>query len=115
MSVPALPAADDREPDGRGTSGLIGSAQRALHVLEVVAAAGSPVTAKVVARRAGYKLGTTYHLLNTLTHEGYLERLGHGLGFRLGTKLGSLSAAGPCHECGAGAPARRGSAAARGR
>jgi DNA-binding IclR family transcriptional regulator len=71
-------------------SGLIGSAQRALRVLEIVGSAGDGITAKAVARRAGYNLSTTYHLLNTLVHEGYLIRLGHGRGFGLGYKVGSL-------------------------
>jgi DNA-binding IclR family transcriptional regulator len=71
-------------------SGLIGSAQRALHVLEIVGSAGDGITAKAVARRAGYNLSTTYHLLNTLVHEGYLIRLGHGRGFGLGYKLSGL-------------------------
>ncbi|GAY08067.1 IclR family transcriptional regulator [Pseudonocardia sp. N23] len=70
--------------------GLIASAQRALRVLEVVAAAGDGIAAKAVARRAGYTLGTTYHLLNTLVHEGYLVSLGHGRGFGLGWKIGGL-------------------------
>lgn len=70
--------------------GLIGSAQRALRVLDIVGSAGDGITAKAVARRAGYNLSTTYHLLNTLVHEGYLVRLGHGRGFGLGYKLGSL-------------------------
>jgi DNA-binding IclR family transcriptional regulator len=72
------------------SSGLIGSAQRALRVLDIVGSAGDGITAKAVARRAGYNLSTTYHLLNTLVHEGYLVRLGHGRGFGLGYKLGSL-------------------------
>jgi DNA-binding IclR family transcriptional regulator len=76
----------------RVPTGLIGSAQRALRVLELVAAAGAPVTAKVVARRAGYKLSTTYHLLNTLAHEGYLVHVGHGHGFLLGPKVDALTA-----------------------
>jgi DNA-binding IclR family transcriptional regulator len=74
----------------RQPSGLIGSAQRALRVLEVVASAGDGITAKAVARRAGFKLSTTYHLLNTLVHEGYLIRLAHGGGFGLGYKVGGL-------------------------
>jgi DNA-binding IclR family transcriptional regulator len=74
----------------RETSGLIGSAQRALRVLDVVGSAGDGITAKAVARRAGYNLSTTYHLLNTLVHEGYLIRLGHGRGFGLGYKVGNL-------------------------
>jgi DNA-binding IclR family transcriptional regulator len=72
------------------SSGLIGSAQRALRVLDIVGSAGDGITAKAVARRAGYNLSTTYHLLNTLVHEGYLVRLGHGRGFGLGYKVGSL-------------------------
>jgi DNA-binding IclR family transcriptional regulator len=74
----------------RDTSGLIGSAQRALRVLDIVGSAGDGITAKAVARRAGYNLSTTYHLLNTLVHEGYLVRLGHGRGFGLGYKVGNL-------------------------
>lgn len=72
------------------SSGLIGSAQRALRVLDLVGSAGDGITAKAVARRAGYNLSTTYHLLNTLVHEGYLVRLGHGRGFGLGYKVGRL-------------------------
>lgn len=70
--------------------GLVGSARRALRVLEVVAAQGDGVSAKAVARKSGYTLSTTYHLLNTLVHDGYLVRLGHGRGFGLGYKLGPL-------------------------
>jgi DNA-binding IclR family transcriptional regulator len=77
-------------PGERGQTGLIGSVQRALRVLEVVAGAGDGVTAKVVARRSGYKLSTTYHLLNTLVHEGYLVRLPNARGFGLGYKLTGL-------------------------
>ncbi|WP_197319648.1 IclR family transcriptional regulator [Saccharomonospora sp. NB11] len=70
--------------------GLIGSARRALRVLEIVAAEGDGVSAKAVARRAGFTLSTTYHLLNTLVHEGYVVRLGHGRGFGLGYKIDTL-------------------------
>jgi DNA-binding IclR family transcriptional regulator len=74
----------------REPSGLIGSARRALRVLEIVASEGDGISAKAIARRAAYKLSTTYHLLNTLVHEGYLIRLGHGRGFGLGYKVGGL-------------------------
>ncbi|MFF8292708.1 IclR family transcriptional regulator [Streptomyces sp. NPDC016309] len=48
--------------------------QRALRLLEAVAghAAGAP--AKQLARETGLPLPTAYHLLRTLTHEGYLRR-----------------------------------------
>jgi len=71
--------------------GLVGSVQRALQVLEVVASAGDGITAKAVARRTGFKLPTTYHLLNTLVHEGYLVRLPHARGYGLGYKLTALN------------------------
>jgi DNA-binding IclR family transcriptional regulator len=73
-------------------TGLLGSVQRALRVLEAVAAAGDGVTAKAVARRTGYKLSTTYHLLNTLVHDGYLVRLNNARGYGLGYKISELNA-----------------------
>ncbi|GGU81337.1 transcriptional regulator [Streptomyces albospinus] len=53
---------------------LIGSVQRALRLLEAVAAHPDGAPAKQLARAAGLPLATTYHLLRTLTHEGYLRR-----------------------------------------
>lgn len=67
--------------------GLLGSVQRALRVSDVVSHAEEGVTAKVVAGRAGLPLSTTYHLLNTLVHEGYLVRLANKQGFGVGYKI----------------------------
>ncbi|WP_405018584.1 helix-turn-helix domain-containing protein [Kitasatospora sp. NBC_00070] len=53
---------------------LIASVQRALRLLEAVGGHLQGATAKQLARAAGLPLGTTYHLLRTLTHEGYLRR-----------------------------------------
>ncbi len=53
---------------------LIGSVQRALRLLEAVGAHADGAPAKQLAREAGLPLPTTYHLLRTLTHEGYLRR-----------------------------------------
>lgn len=57
---------------------LIGSVVRALSLLEAVAEEGRPVQAKALARLTGITLPTTYHLLRTLVHEGYLERTEDG-------------------------------------
>ncbi|MBB2890466.1 IclR family transcriptional regulator [Flexivirga oryzae] len=57
---------------------LIGSVQRALRLLEAVAASEDPVSAKSLARMVGLPLPTTYHLLRTLVHEGYLRKLTEG-------------------------------------
>ncbi|MGW0856582.1 IclR family transcriptional regulator [Streptomyces sp. NPDC002690] len=53
---------------------LIGSVQRALRLLEAVGAHQDGAPAKQLAREAGLPLPTTYHLLRTLAHEGYLRR-----------------------------------------
>ncbi|MER7758405.1 helix-turn-helix domain-containing protein [Streptomyces sp. NPDC097619] len=53
---------------------LIGSVQRALRLLEAAGAHRDGAPAKQLAREAGLPLPTAYHLLRTLTHEGYLRR-----------------------------------------
>ncbi|MEU3691986.1 IclR family transcriptional regulator [Streptomyces narbonensis] len=53
---------------------LIGSVQRALRLLEAVSSHADGAPAKQLARETGLPLPTTYHLLRTLTHEGYLRR-----------------------------------------
>lgn len=53
---------------------LIGSVQRALRLLEAVGAHPDGAPAKQLAREARLPLPTAYHLLRTLSHEGYLRR-----------------------------------------
>jgi len=53
---------------------LIRSVSRALRVLEEVSRADRPLPVKVIARRCGLSLSTTYHLVRTLCFEGYLVR-----------------------------------------
>ncbi|MEE1754324.1 IclR family transcriptional regulator [Streptomyces sp. SP18CS02] len=53
---------------------LIGSVQRALRLLEAVGSHVDGAPAKQLARETGLPLPTAYHLLRTLTHEGYLRR-----------------------------------------
>lgn len=68
---------------------LIASVQRALHLVDEVGAAEQPVSAKSLARRTGLALPTTYHLLQTLVHEGYLDRIDHH--YVLGARLLALA------------------------
>ncbi|MPV51368.1 helix-turn-helix domain-containing protein [Pseudactinotalea sp. HY160] len=51
---------------------LIHSVVRALSLLDAVGTSAVPLTAKQLARRTTVPLSTTYHLLCTLVHEGYL-------------------------------------------
>ncbi|MEU6771591.1 IclR family transcriptional regulator C-terminal domain-containing protein [Streptomyces sp. NPDC046759] len=53
---------------------MIGSVQRAMRLLETVATHVYGAPAKQLARETGLALPTTYHLLRTLVHEGYLRR-----------------------------------------
>mgnify|MGYP003345460218 CR=1 FL=1 len=57
---------------------LIQSVQRALHLIEAVSARDGRANAKELARDLHLSLSTTYHLLRTLIHEGYLRRLDDG-------------------------------------
>lgn len=57
---------------------LIQSVQRALRLLEIVAEHDDRAHAKEIARAAGLPLATTYHLLRTCAHEGWLQRLADG-------------------------------------
>ncbi|MFF8989628.1 IclR family transcriptional regulator [Streptomyces sp. NPDC014983] len=102
--TPALPAQPrPRTPSPRRPSGmavprqpaattLIGSVQRAMRLLETVAAHPYGAPAKQLARATGLALPTTYHLLRTLVHEGYLRR-DKGL-FFLGDAAERLSSSG---------------------
>ncbi|MER5290734.1 helix-turn-helix domain-containing protein [Streptomyces pharetrae] len=74
------------------TATLIGSVQRAMRLLECVAGHESGAPAKQLARETGLALPTTYHLLRTLVHEGYLRRE-KGL-FFLGAAAERLSSSG---------------------
>lgn len=62
-----------------GDQTLIASVQRALRVVDLVAAASRPVPVKVIARSSGLSLGTAYNIVRTLVHEGYLAREQDGL------------------------------------
>lgn len=76
--------------DGEPT--LIASVQRALRLLEAVGEQPGGCTAKYLARHTGIALPTTYHLLRTLAHEGYLVKLDDGR-FILGEHVTGLHSA----------------------
>ncbi|MEW2415506.1 IclR family transcriptional regulator C-terminal domain-containing protein [Streptomyces sp. NPDC046866] len=64
------------------------SVDRALEILDAVADAGAPVTAKALARRLECSLSTAYHLLAPLTERGYLVRTAQG--YALGPRIPGL-------------------------
>ncbi|HEY3261430.1 MAG TPA: IclR family transcriptional regulator C-terminal domain-containing protein [Pseudonocardiaceae bacterium] len=86
-------------------SDLVRSVSRAFRVLEEVGASRSPLTVKAIARRCGLNLSTAYHLVRTLTYEGYLTRgpdgryvLGASVASRFHDLLGSLRQPPEVHE-----------------
>ncbi|MGW9156694.1 MULTISPECIES: IclR family transcriptional regulator [unclassified Microbacterium] len=66
-------SAADAEPT------LIGSVQRALRLVDIVANSPRPLPAKMLAAITGLTPGTTYNLVRTLVHEGYLSSEPDGL------------------------------------
>jgi DNA-binding IclR family transcriptional regulator len=72
--------------DEEKPSDLVRSVSRALRIMEEVGASHSPLTVKAIARRCGLHLSTTYHLVRTLTYEGYLVRDRYGV-YLLGSSV----------------------------
>nr|WP_225824413.1 IclR family transcriptional regulator C-terminal domain-containing protein [Streptomyces sp. TML10] len=68
------PSPSTGRPEPTATATLIGSVQRAMRLLESVAAHPYGAPAKQLARETCLALPTAYHLLRTLVHEGYLRR-----------------------------------------
>ncbi len=58
---------------------LIGSVQRALRLVDIVANSPRPLQVKMLAAITGLTPGTTYNLVRTLIHEGYLANEPDGL------------------------------------
>lgn len=71
------------------TTTLIGSVQRALRLLDIVGESSRPLTVKALASRSGLNIGTTYNLVRTLIHEGYLRSVPDGV--ILGPRFPGLS------------------------
>jgi DNA-binding IclR family transcriptional regulator len=89
MRGAALRAAIGLERPGPQPKDLLTSVGRALDVLETIASSPRPLPAKAVAQRLGLSLGTSYHVLHTLEHAGYVVRLGQGR-YGLGGKVPAL-------------------------
>jgi IclR family acetate operon transcriptional repressor len=70
---------DTNTPEPDPPSDRIQALARGLRVLECVHAAGRPISVKEIAAGVGLRLATTYHLVNTLLYDGYLERNGDRL------------------------------------
>ncbi|BCJ27275.1 transcriptional regulator [Actinocatenispora thailandica] len=85
-----------RTDGSQAPSDLIQSVSRALRILETVGRSQRGLTVKQIARRCELGLSTTYHLVRTLTYEGYLIRCNDGTylpGLEVADRFRELSAA----------------------
>ncbi|MFE2156502.1 IclR family transcriptional regulator [Streptomyces lydicus] len=72
---------------------LIASVQQAFRLMEAVSAHEGGAPAQQLARKAELPLTTTYHLLRTLVHDGYLRELEDD-GYVLGDRVDNLQSGG---------------------
>ncbi len=77
---------------GTGTSGRsIQSVERALTLIEVLAAAREPVPLNDLAAQARLNPSTCHHLVATLVRRGYVLHAGRNRGYLLSSRLGELA------------------------
>ena len=76
---------------GHPRTGLLQSVERAMRVLDHIAAASGPLPAREISRALGLALPTTYHLLTTLVTGGYLVHLADEKAYALGHRVDDLA------------------------
>jgi IclR family acetate operon transcriptional repressor len=80
---------ESRATDSVPEPSLLKTLQRGLLVLEQIAEQDAQATAKLLSEQTGLRIGTCYHLLRTLQHEGYVVRLPGGR-YALGPRVAFL-------------------------
>src|SRR3712207_4560012 len=66
------------------------SVRRIFRILELVSRRGEDLTAKQLAGEIGTNLSSCYYLLSMLIDEGYVERVSHRGGYRIGPTISLL-------------------------
>ncbi len=73
------------------SDGKFKSVRRIFRIMDLVSSRGEDLTAKQLACKLGTSLSSCYYLLNILADEGYIEKVPHRGGYRVGPTVSLLS------------------------